>query len=736
MISAGSSSPVPPSSGVTVRKRAAVLALLVAVCASLCAVVSGSLPSQAAPAPAHTVTVQTAGATMFPGFSPGIGRYAVRPTASTAGTLTVRATTSDPAGSVRVNGRTAVNGAATVTGLEAGEEIAVFIDDAGGTAAYSLIYLPADFPLLERTTPMDVPTEDGLVLLTLGKWIEFSRFFEIAVDNNGVPAVLRAQANAMDFKLQPNGHFSTAVGAAGGSEIVEYDAQWNVVDRHQTTNLFSTDGHDSILLPDGSAYLMAYEPNAETGLTDAVIQHVAADGSVFFEWNSKDHVDIAAERVVGSTNKDYAHINSFEIMDDGDILASFRHFSSIFKIARHPHDDFAEGDVVWKLGGKASDFTFTDTAGLPDGGPCAQHTAGQLPNGNIVAYDNGSWNLDNLCVDPADPTGPTTARVPTRIAEWSLDEATGEATMVRDVQIGGRYAIFAGSAQPLPGGNTMIGWASATQAVATEVDGDGSAVWELVAPESPKYFTYRAFREVVPDATAPTVSVEVPDAGVVYDVGDVVGDWFECTDSGGSSLVKCDVTRPDTSSSGSGTMTVRARDGAGNETVVSRNYTVVAPPVVPNPTETPAPTAGPVPVPPMTTPTIPAPSAEIVRQPDLHVKSVGTASWRGRDVYDAARKQLLRRAATKRSAVKVRIENDGTSATRFRLRVRTQGTLSAPGWADRPRLTPLLAPGESWTFRVVARQTASSARTSVSVVARDQADAEALDRVTVRTRWR
>lgn len=704
------------------------------------AVVSGvaglSAPVLGSAIPAHLVSVETAGTEMFPAFDPGIERFAVRPDSATAGSLTVRATTTDPAGSVRINGRTTVDGAATVTGLEPGEEIAVFIDDSAGTAAYSLIYLPADFPLLERTTPTEAPTEEGLVLLTLGKWVQYSRFFETAVDNNGVPAVLRAHANAMDFKLQPNGHFSTAVGAPGGSEIVEYDEQWNIVGRHQTKDLVSTDGHDSILLPDGSAYLMAYEPNAQSGLTDAIIQHVAEDGSVLFEWNSKDHVDIAAERVVRSTNKDYAHINSLEITDDGDILASFRHFSSIFKIARHPHDGFAEGEVVWKLGGKASDFTFTDLTGMPDGGPCAQHTASQLPNGNIVAYDNGSWSLDNLCVDPADPTGPTVARVPTRVAEWSLDETTGQATMVRDVQIGGRYAIFAGSTQALPGGNTMIGWASATQAVATEIDGDGAAVWELVAPESPKYFTYRAFREVVADAQAPTVATDVPDTGVTYDVGDEVGDWFECTDSGGSSLARCDATHPDTSSPGVRTMTVRAVDGAGNETVVSRPYTVVARPVEPNPTETPIPAGGPTGATPSTTPTIPAPQAEIDRQPDLHIKPVEASFWRGRDVYDPARKQVLRRTAAKRSAVRVRIENDGASATRFRLRVRTEGTLSAPRWAQRQRLTPLLAPGASWTFRVVARPSATSARTSVTVVARDQADVEAVDRVTVRTRWR
>lgn len=220
--------------------------------ASLSAVLSEPGPSQAAQAPVHLVAVDTPGVTVFPGFSPGIERYAVRPTASTAGVLRVRATTSDAAGSIRVDGRLVDDGLATLTGLVPGDEISVFIRDSAGTATYALVYLPADFPLLARATPPTAATEDGHVLLTLGKWTEPSRFFEVAVDDNGVPAVLRVQDSAMDFKLQPNGHFSTSVGATNDSAVVEYDEQWRVVGRHRTVGLNNTDDHDSILLPDGS----------------------------------------------------------------------------------------------------------------------------------------------------------------------------------------------------------------------------------------------------------------------------------------------------------------------------------------------------------------------------------------------------------------------------------------------------------------------------------------------------
>ena len=38
-------------------------------------------------------------------------------------------------------------------------------------------------------------------------------------------------------------------------------------------------------------------------------------------------------------------------------------------------EDVAEGDVVWRLGGRRSDFSFEDESGAPGVGPCAQHTA-------------------------------------------------------------------------------------------------------------------------------------------------------------------------------------------------------------------------------------------------------------------------------------------------------------------------------------------------------------------------
>ena len=111
----------------------------------------------AAAAPVHQISVTGTGVGTYPAFDPSISRYGVTTTAATGGTLTVTATTSDPAGVVTVNGRTAPGGTRTLTGLSQGDEVAVFITDSAGTARHSFVYLPPQFPTLERVTPDPAP---------------------------------------------------------------------------------------------------------------------------------------------------------------------------------------------------------------------------------------------------------------------------------------------------------------------------------------------------------------------------------------------------------------------------------------------------------------------------------------------------------------------------------------------------------------------------------------------------
>jgi hypothetical protein len=237
------------------------LALLGTLMTLIAALLHATLASAgAAGAAEHTVSIEGERAVTFPRFSQTVDRYAIRPGAGASGELVVRAATSDPAGTVRVNGRTVHGGVAVVDRLEPGDEISILIDDSAGSAAYSYIVLPSSFPILQRTTPGSAMTGEEKVLLTLGKWIEAGPFFEAVVDENGVPAHVFQTANSMDFRKQPNGSFSVARGGANGADIVELDAQFREVRRLRTNGLVHTDGHDAILQPDGSAYLRPTSP--------------------------------------------------------------------------------------------------------------------------------------------------------------------------------------------------------------------------------------------------------------------------------------------------------------------------------------------------------------------------------------------------------------------------------------------------------------------------------------------
>jgi hypothetical protein len=687
-----------------------------------------SAPGGAASAPAAasvSVQVSGVGVGMYPAFREDVERYAVTTTAGTAGAVTVSVAASDPTSEVRINGLLAPGGTRTIYGLQPGDEVAVFVSDSATTRTYSLVYLPAGFPTLRRDSSVgsDTPSP-GMVLLTLAVWTQPSPFFEAAVDANGVPVYVAGQQSSLDLKRLPNGHYSAArgTGTGAGSDIVELDEQFRELARYRTVGLVDTDGHDSILLPDGSRYLLAYEPDSSSGKTDAVIQHIGSGGAVLFEWNSRDHVDIASETMVPSTTADYAHVNSIEIMSDGDLLVSFRHLSSVFKIARTAHDGFDVGDVVWRLGGRASDFTFVDMEGEADGGPCAQHTASELANGDIMVFDNGAWAPNPLCVDPADPAGPPLARPLSRVAVWSPDTSTGVASMVTDISMGSRFALFAGSAQSLPDGNILIGWASSTNAVASEVDEAGNLLWELVAEGAPKYFTYRASKTDVPDSIPPHVFVATPAEGAVIAQGESVQPAVECTDRGGSSLRTCHAPVVDTSTPGARVYTATARDGAGNLTTVQRSYVVLATP--------------PAPVP------LPGPVPDL--QPDAMIRKSGSQPFRGNDVYGTMSGQ--RAKATSRhdgetTTAVVRFQNDGNVADRFTIRRYT-----APGpFKVRLRLpqgaktSPLLAPGESWTVRIrVTRTRAVEPGDVVRVrtVARSVTDAARQDAVWLRVRAR
>jgi hypothetical protein len=543
----------------------------------------------AEPPPTRTLTVDGTGVTRYPAFDPAITRYGVRTTAGTNGSITVNASTTDPDGTVTIDGRPAPVGAdVAVDDLTAGDEVTVRISDDGGATSYALVYLPAGFPALTATSSGEGPA-DGFTFLTLNSG---SSSFETAVDENGVPVYVRSGATASsDLQRQPDGRYSVARATAPGSgdyEVWALDDAFEGTDSYQTVApATSTDFHDSVFSPDGQVLLMTYQGGTidDEAVFDSIIQELAPDGSAAFTWNSADHIPLE-DGLVGHLDSgfDYSHLNSLQYLPDGDILASFRNTSQVMKIARTAHDGFQPGDVVWRIGGVSGDFTFVDD---PYGGFCAQHTARILANGHLLVWDNGAFfqpgngftpQTGDICPNPAGPDEPRVGRGFSRAAEYALDLDAMTATLVWQSDDDEGYTPFAGSAQRLPGGHTMLGRVGGGT---TEVDGDADVVWSLQAGGG--FTSYRAQKFDAPDTVDPTVDLAVPADGATYARDQVLDVDVRCTDRGGSTLQTCD--RPasvDTSTPGTHTFTVTGTDGAGNTTEVTHTYEVAVGPHQPD----------------------------------------------------------------------------------------------------------------------------------------------------------
>ena len=188
------------------------------------AIAVAPLQAAAAPVPvvAHSLAVNGAGVGMYPAFDPAVERYAATTTPETAGSLTITATTTDPQGEVWIDGAPDADGTGTVTGLEDGDEVAVFIDDAAGRAVYAVVYLPHGFPSL-RTPVAEPGAAPGHVLITPSRFAGDSDTYEAAVDAYGVPAFVHANraGSSQDFKPTGFGGYTVFRGESGLVQLDE-----------------------------------------------------------------------------------------------------------------------------------------------------------------------------------------------------------------------------------------------------------------------------------------------------------------------------------------------------------------------------------------------------------------------------------------------------------------------------------------------------------------------------------
>jgi hypothetical protein len=240
-----------------------------------------------------------------------------------------------------------------------------------------------------------------------------------------------------------------------------------------------TDLHDFVITPHDTALLLIYRQRsvnlspyggaARGRILDNLVQEVdIATGRVLFEWSAFNHVppDESYMKPPGGTWDAY-HLNSVAMDERGDLLISARHTWTVYKI------DHQTGRVVWRLGGKRSDFEL---------GPGAhfawQHDARWRPDGTLSLFDNEAAADDLIERDQS------------RGIILKLDERAGTATLVRQfTHPAGLLAQSQGNVQNLPSGDVLVGWGSMPHF--SEYDLQGRLVFDARFYETAQ--SYRAF---------------------------------------------------------------------------------------------------------------------------------------------------------------------------------------------------------------------------------------------------
>jgi hypothetical protein len=309
------------------------------------------------------------------------------------------------------------------------------------------------------------------------------------LDNSGQPVWFLPLATelAQNFRVQtyhgkpvltwyegPSGNWY------GGSDVI-YDSNYREIKRVHGGNGYSCDQHEFLITQRNTALISIYNTvttslaaigGAGTGLvTEGIVQEIDIDRKkVLFEWHSLDHVglDESFNTTPDSSGIiDYFHLNSIDVDTDGNLLLSARFTSTIYKIDRKT------GNVIWRLGGKKSNFQM---------GPAAtfnfQHDARSHPDGTLTLFDNGA--CPQIQVESM-----------SRGMRLSLDTEAMAATLVQAYEPPvDRLALALGDTQQQPHGGVFVGWGTAS--AFSEFAPDGTLVFDASFPSGIE--SYRAFR--------------------------------------------------------------------------------------------------------------------------------------------------------------------------------------------------------------------------------------------------
>ena len=269
-----------------------------------------------------------------------------------------------------------------------------------------------------------------------------------------------------------------AGGGLGRGTHVILDQSYRVVARVPAGGGRQSDLHEFVITPRDTALVTSYEvrpadltpvggpPNGQA--VGGVVQELELpSGRVLFEWRSLDHVAIEETHAAFVGHPlDYFHVNSIDLTADGNLLVSARNTWAVYKVSRR------SGNVIWRLGGKRSDFT--------------------MGRGTVFAWQHDARHHGSDVVSVFDDGAAPQVQLQSRVLVIRLDLANRRATLVRKYTHRPNRLVtqFMGNAQLLPNGNVFVGWGN--EPYLTEFGPDGSIVFDAKLPHGGQ--NYRAFR--------------------------------------------------------------------------------------------------------------------------------------------------------------------------------------------------------------------------------------------------
>ena len=361
-------------------------------------------------------------------------------------------------------------------------------------------------PVVGVVTP-NGPASPGLTFLTPNNGAGSDG--PLIVDNAGHPIWVRPDTGGagastfrpITYRGQPalswwEGANNNGIGIG---EFVIADPAYRELTRVRAIGSAQADHHEFLVTAADSAFLFSdtgVPTSAVAGASpepwrvlDCAIQEIdIATGALLFEWHAVDHIDLGetfvAPPATASTLHDYVHANSIEIDTDGNLIMSARNTSTIYKIDR------TTGVVIWRLGGKASDFRLGPGAAFS-----WQHDARRQPDGSLSLFD--------------DSVAPGTSRG--LILE--LDETAMTASLLREYRhVPPIQSSSEGNLQVLPNGHVLVGWGSVS--AYTEFTTAGEVVMDATFPASATAYRDVRYPWVGKPTDLPALAVDKAGAGM------------------------------------------------------------------------------------------------------------------------------------------------------------------------------------------------------------------------------